>query len=262
MLKYVDTHCHLSSDRFVDDADAVIRACLASGVQMLAVAADVPSSRLGVRLAEAHRGVLAAVGVHPNDAAPLSEADWAEIERLARHPLTAAIGETGLDYYWKDTPPEVQKMWFERHIELAMQLKKPLVVHARDSVRDVLDMLRPHLANGLKAVWHCFVASKKDIGPALDFAIANRLHLAVGGLATYEDQKPLRARVPLIPDDLLLLETDSPYLSPSPKKSLRNNPTGVIRVAEVVAELRGTTPDEIAAITTQNAVKLFGFSNE
>lgn len=258
MPTYIDTHCHLASERFDGDAADVIRRCLASGVHMLTVAADAASSRRSVALAEENEGVWAAVGAHPNDVASLSETEWAEMERLARHARTAAIGETGLDYYWKDTPPDVQKIWFARHINLAMELDKPLVVHARDSVRDVLDMLRPHLSDGLKAVWHCFVASKKDIGPALDFAVANRLHLAVGGLVTYEDQKPLRAHIPLIPDDLLLLETDSPYLAPRPKKSRRNDPTGVIRVAEVLAELRGTTPENIAAITTRNAETLFG----
>ncbi len=256
-FRYIDTHCHLASERFESDVEQVIANSLAAGVGMLAVAADLESSRKSLDLAERHPGVLASAGIHPNDLAGLTPADWREIEGMARSPRVAAIGETGLDYYWKDTPPELQKEWFERHIELALASGKPLVVHARDSVPDVLAALEPHLARGLKAIWHCFVAGKKEIGPAREFAARRGLALAVGGLVTFEDQKPLRREAPLIPDDLLLLETDAPYLAPRPKKSDRNDPTGVVRVAEALAELRGTTPERIAAITTGNALRLF-----
>jgi TatD DNase family protein len=141
---------------------------------------------------------------------------------------------------------------------LSLATGKPLSVHARDSVPDVLAMLEPHLKDGLKAIWHCFVAGKKDIGPALDFAIANRLCLAVGGLVTFEDQKPLREHVARIPDELLLLETDAPYLVPRPRTTDRNTPAGVIRVAEVLAGLRGVDAERIRAVTTANADALLG----
>ena len=259
MAVYIDTHCHLASDRFAADADEVTERAVAAGVGMLAVAADLDSSYKSLAIAERHPGILASAGVHPNDASDLDEERWAEIVTLARSPRVAAIGETGLDYYWKDTPKETQKIWFQKHIELSMATGKPLVVHARDSVPDTLAVLGPYLDQGLKAVWHCFVAGKKEIGPALEFAVAKRLSLAIGGLVTFEDQKPLRNHVALIPDDLLLLETDAPYLSPRPKKTDRNEPTGVIRVAEVLAELRGTTPERVAEITTRNAERLFGF---
>lgn len=259
---YIDTHCHLASERFAGDMDEVIRRSLAAGVRPLATAADLASSRLSLELAERFPEVLATVGAHPNDVAHFGEEEWRELESLARSPRVAAIGETGLDYYWHDTPPETQKIWFERHIDLAMRLDKPVVVHARDSVPDVLALLAPHLASGLKAIWHCFVAKKKELGPALDFAIRHRLFLGLGGLVTFEDQKPLRAIAPAIPDELLLLETDAPYLAPRPRKSDRNEPTGVIRTAEVLAELRQTTPEEVAAITTRNALELLpGFGN-
>lgn len=259
--RYFDTHCHLASERFAEDVDDVVADSLAAGVGMLTVAGDPASSYRSLELAERHPGVYAAVGVHPNDVAELTDEAWEEIVMLARSPRVKAIGETGLDYYWKDTPPEVQRKWFEKHIELSLATGKPLSVHARDSVRDVLDMLRPHLSGGLKAIWHCFVAGKKDIGPALEFAIENGLYLAVGGLVTFEDQKPLRAHAPLIPDELLLLETDAPYLAPRPKKTNRNTPTGVIRVAEVLAELRETAAEEIARTTTRNALRLLSIDD-
>lgn len=227
---------------------------------MLAVGADLASSRTSLELAARHEGVLAGVGVHPCDVDGLDDARWSELEELAAHPKAAAIGETGLDYYWKNVPRDAQKHWFERHIALAAKLGKPLSVHARDSVRDVLDTLEPHLRKGLKAIWHCFTASKKEIGSALDFAIENRLYLAIGGLATFEDQKTLREFAKLIPDDLLLLETDAPFLIPRPRTTDRNDPRGVIRVAEVLAELRGTTREGIARTTTRNACGLLGFT--
>ena len=256
---YIDTHCHLDSERFEKDAVEVARQSLAAGVRMLTCAAGVASSYRCLLLAEEVPGVRAAVGVHPNAAGELDDVSWTEIEYLSQKPRVVAVGETGLDYYWKDTPPDVQKKWFEKHIRLAVDVGKPLTVHARDSVRDVMAMLEPYFKEGLKAVWHCFVAGKKDIGPALDFAVGNGMYLAVGGMVTYEDQKPLREAVTRIPDKLLLLETDAPYLVPRPKTMERNEPTGVIRVAEVLAELRGVEQEHIRAVTTANAEGLFGF---
>ncbi|MDR1611392.1 MAG: TatD family hydrolase [Planctomycetota bacterium] len=255
--RYVDTHCHLASPRFAADREAVIRECVAAGVDMIEAAGTLESARAGVALARRHPQIRASAGVHPTGAATLDEASWLELAALARSGEVVGIGETGLDYYWRDTPREVQKKWFLRHIELAMELEKTLVVHARDSVRDVLEMLAPRLRDGLKAVWHCFTASKRDIAGALDFAIGHNLHLGIGGLATFADRKTLREHLSLIPDRLLLLETDSPYLVPRPKNSDRNDPRGVIRVAEALAELRGAAPEEIAGITAENARRLF-----
>ncbi len=255
---YVDTHCHLDSRKFDQDSVEVARRALAAKVKMLTVAAGVESSYKAELFAEECIGVRAAVGVHPTDSKDLDELGWSEIGVLARNPRVLAIGETGLDYYWKDSPPDVQKEWFRRHIELALELGKPLSVHARDSVGDVLALLEPHFAEGLKVIWHCFVAGKKEIGPALDFAVKHGVYLGIGGLVTFEDQKPLREYAAKIPNHLLLLETDAPYLSPRPKKSDRNEPTGVIRVAEVLAELRGTTPDAIRDATTANAFRVLG----
>ncbi len=259
MINYIDTHCHLAIRHFDADADQVAARCLAEHVGMLTVGGDLASSQKSIAIAERHTGVWAAVGVHPCDIAELDETVWSEITALAAHPKVVAIGETGLDYYWKETAPEDQQYWFTRHIELSLATGKPLSIHARESVPDVLRMLEPHFARGLKAVWHCFVASKKDIAGAIDYAIAHRLYLAVGGLVTFDDQKPLRTHVERIPDDLLLLETDAPYLVPRPKTRNRNEPDGVIRVAEVLAELRNTTVDHIARVTTENANALFGF---
>lgn len=255
---YFDTHCHLDARQFEKDSVEVARQSIARGVRMLTVAANVASSYRSILLAEECPGVSAAVGVHPNEAAGLDDVSWTEIEILARNPRVAAIGETGLDYYWKDVPPETQKIWFAKHIDLALELGKPLSVHARNSVSDILAMLEPRFSEGLRAIWHCFVAGKKEIGPALDFAADKGMYLAVGGLVTYEDQKPLREAVRRIPDGLLLLETDAPYLVPRPKTRERNEPDGVIRVAEVLAELRGADPGEIRDITTRNAENLLG----
>ncbi|MCD8352096.1 MAG: TatD family hydrolase [Planctomycetaceae bacterium] len=255
---YVDTHCHLESHKFEKDSVEVARRSLAAGVRMLTVAADLPSAYRSVLLAEQVPGVRAAVGVHPTEAGTLDDVAWSEIEHLATAPRVVAIGETGLDYYWKDCPPETQKGWFVKHIELAKALGKPLSIHARDSVADTLAMLEPHFADGLKGIWHCFVAGRKEIGPALDFAAKHGLFLGIGGLVTFEDQKPLREIVPSIPPELLLLETDAPYLVPRPKTMDRNEPVGVIRVAEVLAELRGTDPEAIREVTTANAEGLLG----
>lgn len=255
---YVDTHCHLVSHRYGDEAETVAKRSLERGVRMLTVAADVASSHASVALAKRCPGMRAAVGVHPTEAAELEEIAWRGIEELATKPSVAAIGETGLDYYWKDCPPDIQKTWFIRHMELAIATGKPVSVHARDSVRDTLLMMEPFLAQGLRAIWHCFVAGKKEIDWALDFSIEHGVWLGIGGLVTFEDQKPLRNQALRIPEHLLLLETDAPYLVPRPKTMDRNEPFGVIRVAEVLAELRGTSAETIRHATTENARLLLG----
>lgn len=255
---YVDTHCHLDSHKFEKDSVEVARRCLAAGVRMLTVAADVASSYRSLLLAEQCPGVWAAVGVHPTEAASLDEVSWTEIEYLAAAPRCVAIGETGLDYYWKDCPPETQKEWFAKHIELAKATGKPLSVHARDSVADTLAMLEPHFAEGLKVSWHCFVAGRKEIDSSLEFAVKHGMYLGLGGLVTFEDQKPLREIVPSIPDELMVLETDAPYLVPRPKTRDRNEPDGVILVAEVLGELRGVDASAIREATTRNAATLLG----
>ncbi|MDR1745536.1 MAG: TatD family hydrolase, partial [Planctomycetota bacterium] len=242
---YVDTHCHLESHKFADDSVEVARRSLAAGVRMLTVATDLANSYRSLLLAEQCPGVWAAVGVHPTEAAGLDDVAWSEIEYLAAAPRCVAIGETGLDYYWKDCPPETQKIWFARHIELAKATGKPLSVHARDSVADALAMLEPHFAEGLRAIWHCFAAGRREIGAALEFAVKHGMYLGLGGLVTFEDQKPLREAAASIPEELLLLETDAPYLVPRPKTRERNEPTGVIRVAEVLGELRGVEAEAI-----------------
>jgi TatD DNase family protein len=253
-----DTHCHLASERYAIDLPEVIRSCREAGVRALAAGVDVASSRLNLELAASHDGVLAAVGVHPTGVLELDEEGWREISRLAASPLAVAVGETGLDYYWKDVPPAAQAKWFDRHIELALALGKPLLLHARESIPDVVSRLEPHFTSGLKVLWHCFSAGKKEMASALEFALAHGVGLALGGLVTFEDQKTLRRHVPLIPDDLLFLETDAPYLSPRPKLSDRNEPARIVRVAEVVAELRGRSPEDIARLTSRNAERLFG----
>lgn len=257
-MKYIDTHCHLGTDRFADDWPIVVDECLKADVGMLVVAADIKSSHKGVEIAATRSGVWAAVGVHPCDVLELDEEKWLSLCQLAENDKVRAIGETGLDFYWKNVPADIQKIWFKKHIELSLELGKALSIHARDSAPEMLDGIRPYFTDGLKAVWHCFTASKRELAPALDFAVRHNLYLALGGLVTFEDQKALREYAKLIPDDLLLLETDAPYLIPRPKTTNRNDPRGVIRVAEVLAELRKTTPDHIADVTTRNATELFG----
>ncbi len=258
---YVDTHCHLVSHKYGGEEEAVAQRSFAMGVRMLAVGADMAGSRASVALAERCPGVRAGVGVHPTEALELESKPglWRELEELAARDSVVAVGETGLDYYWKDCPVDIQKKWFAEHMLLARALDKPVSVHARDSVRDCLEMMRPHLEEGLKAVWHCFVAGRKEIDWALDFCMEHGVFLGIGGLVTFEDQKPLRARVERIPAELLLLETDAPYLIPRPraKDATRNEPFGVIRVAEALADLRAVPPEEIAAATTENARRLF-----
>ncbi len=229
---------------------------------MLTLATDAASSRQVAKLAETYPSVYAGVGIHPNDTGEAEESDLDVMREVARGcAKVVAIGETGLDYYRDRVTPARQRRFLELHLELARELNLPVVLHARSSGADLLEIIEPFLAAGGRAVWHCFLAGKKELPAFVERAKQSGLRLGLGGIATYEDQKPLRAIIPQIPDRLLLLETDAPFLLPRPAPaeaadsaaSRRNEPLACRRVAEELARLRGVTPGDILRITTRNA---------
>lgn len=254
MNPYFDTHCHLQSPHFDPDRDAVLTRAADAGVDLLTIGTTVGNSRLCVELADAHPHVFAAIGIHPNDthhAAPDAIDHLRALAKTSDH--VRAIGETGLDYFHEHAPRSIQAVWFGRHLELATELGLPVILHARESAGDMLDQVEPFLRNGGRAVWHCFVAGKKQLPRLLDRALDLGLYLGISGLVTFEDQKPLRAILPRIPDAHLLLDTDAPYLIPRPKTLSRNEPSSAVRICEELARLRDVSPADMARITTRNA---------
>jgi TatD DNase family protein len=251
-----DTHAHLADEQLAGDVPAVIERAAAAGVtSILAVGTTAAGSRDCLALAQQYPGVWSSAGIHPNHAAEANSGDWNEVVQLAQEPRVVALGETGLDLYWKDTPLAVQQDYFDRHIRLSQQTGKPLVIHLRETTAEILAMLREARQRGpLRGIMHSFTGTVAEAVEFLDLGMM----ISFAGMVTYKKSDDLRATAASIPADRLLVETDSPYLSPEPFRGRRpNEPTRVVHTAECVARVRGVSHAELAAQTTANARALF-----
>lgn len=252
----VDTHCHLDLPVFDHDRAAVLERARAVGVQGFVLIGFSPAFwERALALAEATPGMVVALGVHPNEADQLDNHTEQRLRALARHPLVRAIGEIGLDYYWKTVDSQIQQRAFRRQLDLARELELPVILHQREAEHELLTLLEvsdpPH-----SGVMHCFTG-----GPELAHAfVALGFHLGIGGIVTFRNAHPLRQAVRDIPSERLLLETDSPYLAPVPHRGQRNEPAFLRYVLSTVAEERGESEEDVAAQTVQNAQYLFRLS--
>jgi len=258
-MPYFDTHVHLDDEQFDADCQYVLDRARQAGVQTLVcpgITAD--SSANVVRLAEAYPAVYAAVGIQPNYCAEGGAADWDRVVAMAESNRVVAVGETGLDRHWDFTPFDVQQVYFDRHLQLAVRLDLPVIIHCREAEADLLPMLRQAVARGpLRGVLHAFSGDRSVAEQFLELG----LYVSFAGAVTYRNKKfePLRQAAASIPPDRLLIETDSPYLVPHPLrgKQKRNEPSAILHTAECLAGLRGTTVEVIAEQTTANARRLF-----
>jgi TatD DNase family protein len=251
-----DTHTHLDQEEFDDVRDAVVERARAAGVEALvAVGTTAAASRKCVELAGKYPSVYAAVGIQPNYIAERQDGDWEEIERLAAAPRVVAIGETGLDRHWDFTPFDQQQQYFDRHMRLAADRGLPFIVHMRDCDEDIMAALREARRRGpLAGVMHSFTGGADMAAECVQLG----LYISFAGMITYKKSRELRDVAAEIPADRLLIETDSPYLSPEPVRGKRpNEPAHLRHTAEVVARLREMTFEELAALTTANARRLF-----
>ncbi len=267
MVGLVDSHCHLDLPQFDADRDAVIGRSVESSVtRVIDPGVDLPSSRAAVALAlRQHECIYAAVGIHPHEAKTLDAVALRELKQLAASPRVVAVGEIGLDYYRDLSPRDVQRRAFEAQLELAAELDLPVIVHDRDAHDDVLAILR-HWRESLRAprstlhehpgVLHSFSG---DVVMA-EQVVALGFFIGVSGPVTYRNADRLRAVVRAVPLERLLIETDAPYLTPQPRRGQRNEPAYVRRVAQAVADVRGSTLEQMAAQTTANACVLFGLA--
>jgi len=254
-MEFFDSHCHLDLMRYGAELPDIIARARAAGVTGIAVigtrAAD---SEAAAELAAREPGLVAAAGIHPNDVAEAAADEWPRIERLAESGRVAAIGETGLDWYRDFAPRDLQRDFFGRHIDLAQRLGLPLVVHTRESTHDVLDMLRTAVARGpLTTILHSFTGTAAEAAEA----VALGCYLGFAGMVTFRSAADLRATVQTVPLDRLLVETDSPFLSPEPLRGRRNEPAHVVHTARCVALARGEPLEVLAAATTANARRVF-----
>ena len=255
MTPLVDTHAHLDQEEFDADRDAMIARARDAGVEtIVAVGVTAASSAAVVALAAQHPSVFAAVGIQPNYTAQAEPGDWDRVVSLASSPKVVALGETGLDRHWDYSPFPTQQDYFERHLLLSQERGLPFIVHTRNSDADVLEMLREARRRGpLRGVMHSFTGTYETAAECL----ALGLHISFAGMVTFKKSDELRAVAAKIPAEGILVETDSPYLSPHPLRGKRNEPANLVLTATCLAEARGQGTADFFAQTTANARKLF-----
>ncbi len=256
-INLIDTHVHLDHERFSDDLDQVIERAKSSRVwPIVTVGADLASSRHAVECVTRYPGVIATVGIHPHDAATVSDSVLDEIRVLAGKMGVVAIGEIGLDYHYDFSPRDVQRRAFAIQINLARELGLPIVVHVREAYSDVMTILRSERAEDIGGIIHCFCGDYEEARDCLDMGF----YISVGGILTFANSSELRKIIKKLPLDRILLETDAPYLTPVPHRGKRNEPAYVGLVAQALAELKNIALKEVTETTTANANKLFGLN--
>jgi TatD DNase family protein len=255
-MELFDTHTHLDDERFHGDVSGVIqRAREAAVTAILTVGTTRVSSEMSVGIARQFPQVLAAVGIQPNYGHAATPDDWDRIVELARDPQVRAIGETGLDAYWDYTPLDTQRRLFDAHLRLAQETGLPVIVHMRDCGEATVNMLREACERGpLRGVMHSFTGT----AAIAEQCLALGLHISFAGMVTFKKSDALREIARTIPEDRLLIETDSPYLAPHPHRGQRpNEPALLVHTAQCLADVRGVTRDALAATTRANARRLF-----
>ncbi|EFO80550.1 TatD family hydrolase [Oscillochloris trichoides DG-6] len=254
-IRLIDTHTHTTAHQFDHDRAAVLQRASEAGVaRMIEVGYDLPTSRAAVAFAEAHPHILAVVGLQPNHIHETGEGWLEEIRTLAAHPKVVAIGEIGLDYHWMKVPPEVQEEVFRTQIDLARQLKLPVVIHSREAHADTLRILNA-AARGVPGVMHSFSGDWAFAQACLEIEFM----LSLSGPLTFSNAHQLHEVARRTPATMLLTETDSPYLTPHPHRGKRNEPAHVRFVAAQMAQLRGVPLEEMAEQVWANAERVFRF---
>lgn len=248
-----DTHAHLNNKIFDGDRDEVIKKIKASGVEFVNnIGADIKTSYESIALAEKYDFIYATCGVHPSETKNLTESDMEKLITMSRHEKVKAIGEIGLDYHYEDGPDaDTQKYWFKRQIEIAKEVKLPVVIHDRESKGETIKILKDFkVSNG---VMHCFSGSADTAKELLKMGF----YISFTGVVTFKNARKAIEALQVIPLERLFIETDCPYMAPEPVRGTRNDSSNVIRIAEKYAEVKGVSVEEVINITTKNAKEFF-----
>ncbi len=254
---FIDTHAHYDDEAFNDDRYELLASLPAKGVDAVVNAAQDYETALNcIRLAEKFEFVYAAAGIHPHEANKYNEAEIAKIEALAMHPKVVAIGETGLDYHYDFSPRDVQKENFRANIRLGLKLGLPIIVHDREAHLDTFEILSEEKVPAGMAVYHCFSGSAEY---ARQIA-AKGWYFSIGGSVTFKNAVKVKEAVAVIPEELLMLETDCPYMAPVPLRGSRNNSANIELVAKEIAAVKCSDYEQICKVTSDNARRFFGLN--
>lgn len=252
----VDSHCHLDMDRYDGDRDAVIERARAAGLgAMITIGAGGPfeCNEAAIALAHQHDDIYATVGIHPHDAATVDDEVFDAIAALSKDPRVVGIGETGLDFYYDNSPRQRQEEVMRRFVGLARERRLPLVVHVRDAYDLCARILREEGLGDAGGIIHCFSGDRAAARTFLDLG----MHLSFSGIVTFKTAAELREAAKITPADRLLIETDAPFLAPIPLRGKRNEPAFVLHTAALLAEIRGESLDDLVRATAANARRVY-----
>ena len=253
---FIDSHCHLTDEKFDDDRTAMIDRARTAGVsRFIVIGATGPfwHNEKAVALAQEHADVFAVIGVHPHDAKSITAETYARLRELAQQPKVVGLGETGLDFYYDNSPREDQRSHFCSFIHLAQELNLPLSMHVRDAYAEAAQTLRSEAQGQLSGVMHCFTGNVEEARALLDLG----LYISFSGIVTFKSAEALRQVAQEVPLDRLLIETDCPYLAPVPHRGRRNEPAFVTEVAKCIAQIKLLSLEDVATATRRNTETLF-----
>lgn len=256
-MQFFDSHAHYNDEKFIEDKEEILRQVYESGVTKLICAGySLEASKEAVKIANEHDFVYSIVGISPNDIPEQGEVldkQLEQIRKLAQDRKNVAIGEIGLDYYWNQENKKEQKIAFCKQIELANELNLPIVIHTREAVYDTLDILKNEINPNKKGIFHCCPLNLDLIREGLKLGF----YISFAGPITFKNSKNAAEAIKMVPEDRILIETDSPYLAPEPNRGTRNDSRNVRYIAQKIAEVKQMPLEEIAKITYENAKKIF-----
>ena len=250
-----DTHAHYDDEAFDEDREELLVSLQSHGIEAVTnVGASIKTSENTIKLTEKYSYIYGAIGVHPNETGELNDEKLNWLKENASRNKIVAIGEIGLDYYWEEPDHETQKAWFVRQLNLAKEVKLPVIIHSRDAAKDTLDIMKAEHSQDVGGLIHCFSYGKEMAREYLKMGF----YLGIGGVLTFKNARKLKEVVEYMPLDQLVLETDCPYLAPVPNRGKRNSSLNLSYVIDEISTIKGISRDEIIEVTNRNAKKLYG----
>lgn len=254
MTELFDTHAHYDDEAFDEDREELLEALPQNGIaKVVNVGSSLEACRRTIGLMEKYDYVYGAIGIHPSDTGELNEEAFAWLRLQYRLEKCVAVGEIGLDYYWDEPSREIQQKWFRRQLNLAREVKKPVIIHSRDAAKDTLDILRGEKAEELGGVIHCYSYTKETARDFLDMGF----YFGIGGVLTFKNARKLKETVEYIPLERIVLETDCPYLAPEPNRGKRNSSLNIPYVVSALAQIKGLEEETVRQAAWENAHKLY-----
>lgn len=249
-----ESHAHYDDEAFDEDREELLTSLRENGIdKVINIGASLDSCKRTLQLMKQYSFIYGAMGVHPSETGELNEENFTWLREQCTADKVVAVGEIGLDYHWPEPEVHVQKLWFEKQMELAREVKLPVIIHSRDAAKDTLDMMHALHAGEIGGVIHCYSYTKEMAREYLQMDY----YFGIGGVITFKNAKKLKETVEYIPMDRILLETDSPYLAPEPNRGKRNSSLNLFYVAQEIAAIKGISYEEVVETTSKNAERLF-----